>query len=326
VLSLGPPSLGAGVLQGRPQALDKLAAQAAPALRVGQLVRSRRWRPAPGAFRGRARGGPAHPAELPAQGAPRAAGWRSPRYYRRPARWAGDFYDVIPLPDGQVASSSATSRTRACRPLVSWRPPAACCAPRAALVDPAVVLERVNEHLCPDMPAKMFVTCLYGVLQPRRALPFRQRRPRPAVRQDRRRVGRAARRGDAARTDDGDGLRGEGDRPRAGRLPAAALRRRRGGPRPCGRCSGSRGSRRRSRTTRVVPSSSSSCWPTCAHTSSRREQEDDITMLTLARAASTAAGEDPAPPRQLVEFDVPAWRATNDSPWHASPRSWLPWV
>ena len=28
------------------------------------------------------------------------------------------------------------------------------------------MLERVNEHLCPDMPAKMFVTCLYGVLDP----------------------------------------------------------------------------------------------------------------------------------------------------------------
>ena len=28
------------------------------------------------------------------------------------------------------------------------------------------MLERVNEHLCPDMPAKMFVTCLYGVLEP----------------------------------------------------------------------------------------------------------------------------------------------------------------
>ena len=24
----------------------------------------------------------------------------------------------------------------------------------------------MNEHLCPDMPAKMFVTCLYGVLDP----------------------------------------------------------------------------------------------------------------------------------------------------------------
>jgi anti-sigma regulatory factor (Ser/Thr protein kinase) len=33
-----------------------------------------------------------------------------------------------------------------------------------------VVLERVNEHLCPDMPAKMFVTCLYGVLDPETGL------------------------------------------------------------------------------------------------------------------------------------------------------------
>ena len=32
------------------------------------------------------------------------------------------------------------------------------------LIEPGEVLERVNEHLCPDMPEKMFVTCLYGVL------------------------------------------------------------------------------------------------------------------------------------------------------------------
>jgi anti-sigma regulatory factor (Ser/Thr protein kinase) len=34
------------------------------------------------------------------------------------------------------------------------------------LIEPGIVLERVNEHLCPDMPEKMFVTCLYGVLDP----------------------------------------------------------------------------------------------------------------------------------------------------------------
>ena len=32
------------------------------------------------------------------------------------------------------------------------------------LIEPGIVLERVNEHLFPDMPEKMFVTCLYGVL------------------------------------------------------------------------------------------------------------------------------------------------------------------
>ena len=35
-----------------------------------------------------------------------------------------------------------------------------------ALVSPGEVLGRVNDLMCPDMPAKMFVTCLYGVLEP----------------------------------------------------------------------------------------------------------------------------------------------------------------
>jgi anti-sigma regulatory factor (Ser/Thr protein kinase) len=38
------------------------------------------------------------------------------------------------------------------------------------LVAPGDVLQRVNEALCPDMPEKMFVTCLYGVLDPANGL------------------------------------------------------------------------------------------------------------------------------------------------------------
>jgi anti-sigma regulatory factor (Ser/Thr protein kinase) len=34
------------------------------------------------------------------------------------------------------------------------------------LIEPGIVLKTVNDHLCPDMPEKMFVTCLYGVLDP----------------------------------------------------------------------------------------------------------------------------------------------------------------
>ena len=37
-------------------------------------------------------------------------------------------------------------------------------APR--LVEPGLVLARANELLAPEMPARMFVTCLYGVLEP----------------------------------------------------------------------------------------------------------------------------------------------------------------
>jgi anti-sigma regulatory factor (Ser/Thr protein kinase) len=35
------------------------------------------------------------------------------------------------------------------------------------LIEPGAVLEHVNDHLCPDMPEKMFVTCLYALLDPR---------------------------------------------------------------------------------------------------------------------------------------------------------------
>ena len=34
------------------------------------------------------------------------------------------------------------------------------------LASPGEVLARVNELLCPDIPPKMFVTCLYAVLDP----------------------------------------------------------------------------------------------------------------------------------------------------------------
>src|SRR6266849_344129 len=34
------------------------------------------------------------------------------------------------------------------------------------LIMPGVVLERVNDSLCPDTPPNMFVTCLYAVLDP----------------------------------------------------------------------------------------------------------------------------------------------------------------
>src|SRR4029453_11410151 len=37
-------------------------------------------------------------------------------------------------------------------------------APR--LVDPGRVLGRANELLVPELPSRMFVTCLYGVLEP----------------------------------------------------------------------------------------------------------------------------------------------------------------
>src|SRR3954454_14832412 len=83
--------------------LDNLAAQAAPALRVGQLVREQE---AEAATRQRfeqelevARLIQQHflPKELPD-----LPGWHIAAYYRPAREVGGDFYDVIPLSDGRV--------------------------------------------------------------------------------------------------------------------------------------------------------------------------------------------------------------------------------
>ena len=185
-LSLGPRRSEQEYSTDDRRLLDKLAAQAAPALRVGQLVRQQQVEARdPAAVRAGARGGPADPAELPAQGAARTCpAGRSRRYYRPAREVGGDFYDLIPLPDGQVGfviGDVTDKGVPAALVMAATRSVLRASAQR--LVDPAVVLERVNEHLCPDMPAKMFVTCLYGVLRPGHGtLPVRQRRPRPAVR------------------------------------------------------------------------------------------------------------------------------------------------
>jgi anti-sigma regulatory factor (Ser/Thr protein kinase) len=98
---------------------------------------------------------------------PELAGWQVSAYYRPAREVGGDFYDVIPLPDGQVGfviGDVTDKGVPAALVMAATRSVLRASAQR--LVDPGEVLERVNEHLCPDMPEKMFVTCLYGVLDP----------------------------------------------------------------------------------------------------------------------------------------------------------------
>jgi anti-sigma regulatory factor (Ser/Thr protein kinase) len=98
---------------------------------------------------------------------PDLPGWQIGAYYQPAREVGGDFYDVIPLPDGRVGfvvgdvtdkgvpAALVMSATRSVLRGTAQR-----------LIEPGAVLQHVNEHLCPDMPAKMFVTCLYGVLDP----------------------------------------------------------------------------------------------------------------------------------------------------------------
>src|SRR4051794_23455476 len=168
VLNLGPRLSEQDYSSDDRKLLDNLAAQAAPALRVGQLVREQeaeavtRQRFEQELEVARLIQQNFLPKELPD-----LPGWRVSAYYRPAREVGGDFYDVIPLPDGRVGfvvgdvtdkgvpAALVMSATRSLLRAAAQR-----------LVEPGVVLERVNAQLFPDMPEKMFVTCLYGVLDP----------------------------------------------------------------------------------------------------------------------------------------------------------------
>jgi serine phosphatase RsbU (regulator of sigma subunit)/anti-sigma regulatory factor (Ser/Thr protein kinase) len=172
VLNLGPRLSEQDYSSDDRKLLDNLAAQAAPALRVGQLVREQE---AEAATRQRFEQ-ELEVARLIQQNflpkeLPDLPGWQVAAYYRPAREVGGDFYDVIPLPDGRVAFVVGDVTDKGVpAALVMSATRSVLRASAQRLIEPGAVLERVNEHLCPDMPEKMFVTCLYGVLDPESGL------------------------------------------------------------------------------------------------------------------------------------------------------------
>ncbi len=148
--------------------LELLASQAAPALRVGQLVQEQEVE-----IRRRERyEQELHVAQLIQQrflpgDLPEPPGWRIHPYYRAAREVGGDFYDVLDLPGGKlglVIGDVTDKGVPAALVMASTRSVLRAAAQR--LVDPAKVLTRVNDELVKDIPARMFVTCFYGVLDP----------------------------------------------------------------------------------------------------------------------------------------------------------------
>ena len=168
VLNLGPRLSEQDYSSDDRKLLDKLAAQAAPALRVAELVREQK---AEAATRQRFEQ-ELEVARLIQQNflpreLPDLPGWQIAAYYRPAREVGGDFYDVIPLPDGRVAFVVGDVTDKGVpAALVMSATRSVLRASAQRIVEPGAVLERVNDHLCPDMPEKMFVTCLYGVLDP----------------------------------------------------------------------------------------------------------------------------------------------------------------
>lgn len=149
--------------------LADLAGQAAPAVRVAQLVRQQqietqaRERLEQELRVARVIQQTLLPRELPA-----LAGWQVAAHWQPAQAVSGDFYDFIDLPGGKLAVIVADVTGKGV-PAALVMAAARSMLRMAAEQDPespGCVLAHVNEMLCGDIPPNMFVTCLYGVLDP----------------------------------------------------------------------------------------------------------------------------------------------------------------
>ena len=89
--------------------------------------------------------------------------------YWQPAQAvSGDFYDFIDLPDGNlgVVEADVTGKGVPAALVMASARGILRVAAEQDPTSPGKVLAHVNELLCPDIPPSMFVTCLYGVLNP----------------------------------------------------------------------------------------------------------------------------------------------------------------
>jgi serine phosphatase RsbU (regulator of sigma subunit)/anti-sigma regulatory factor (Ser/Thr protein kinase) len=168
LLNLGPRLSDQDYSTDDRKLLNSLAAQAAPALQVAQLVRRQEAE-----ARSRERiEQELRVATLIQQNflpkkLPDLPGWQISAYYRPAREVGGDFYDFVELPDGHIGlviGDVTDKGVPAAMVMAATR--SVLRASAARVISPGEVLERVNELMCPDMPAKMFVTCLYGVLEP----------------------------------------------------------------------------------------------------------------------------------------------------------------
>ena len=148
--------------------LNNLAIQAAPAVRVAQLVREQQAQ-----VRARERieqelrvarliQQTLLPKDLPA-----IPGWRLSARYLPAREVGGDFYDFLYFEDGRlglVIGDVTDKGVPAALVMATTRSILRSTAQR--LISPSEVLERVNDSIYDDIPPKMFVTCLYAILDP----------------------------------------------------------------------------------------------------------------------------------------------------------------
>ena len=168
LISLGPRLSERDYSSEDRRLLNALAGYAAPAMRVGQLVRQQE---AEARNRERIEQELKIAQIIQQQFLPKAVpdlpSWHVAAFYRPARTVGGDFYDFIPLPDGRVmfvVGDVTDKGIPAALVMASTHALLRGAAPR--LISPGAVLAQVNDLLCADIPAHMFVTCLALVLDP----------------------------------------------------------------------------------------------------------------------------------------------------------------
>lgn len=149
--------------------LSSLATQAAPALRVAQMVLEQQ---AQARERERIEQELAvarliQQTQLPKE-LPDLPDWHLTTFYQPARAVGGDFYDFIQYEDGRlglVVGDVTDKGVPAALVMATTRSILRSAAQEE--LSPGKVLERANDLLFPDIPPRMFVTCFYAVLDPR---------------------------------------------------------------------------------------------------------------------------------------------------------------
>jgi serine phosphatase RsbU (regulator of sigma subunit) len=167
-LLLGPRQNGQYYTGEDRSLLNALAAQVAPALRVAQLALTQQ---AEARERERIEQDLRTAQEiqrtfLPKE-VPTLPGWQLVPYYQPAHQVGGDFYDFLPFEDGRlglVIGDVTGKGIPAALVMTATRTMMRTAVQESAA--PGGVFARVNKLLCADIPAGMFVTCFYALLEP----------------------------------------------------------------------------------------------------------------------------------------------------------------
>ena len=148
--------------------LTTLAAQAAPAIRVAQLVREQAHEAAERErLEQEMRVATLIQQQFLPRELPKLPEWQIAAYYGPARAVGGDFYDFIEMRDGRIGIAVGDVTDKGVpAALVMARTHSILRAEASRSDSPGEILARANALLEPEMPARMFVTCLFAILEP----------------------------------------------------------------------------------------------------------------------------------------------------------------